>query len=48
MIATTAVLFLALSAWIAWDMRTSLLDWIGSMAFLALVVACATLILAAL
>ena len=48
MIATTAFLFFALSAWIAWDMRTSLLDWIGSMAFLALVVACATLILAAL
>ena len=48
MIAITTFLFLALSAWIAWDMRTSLLDWIGSMAFLALVVACATLILAAL
>jgi hypothetical protein len=48
MIAATTFLFLALSAWIAWDMRTSLLDWIGNMAFLALVVAAATLILAAL
>jgi hypothetical protein len=48
MIAATTILFLTLSAWIAWDMRTSLLDWLGSMAFLALIVAAATLILAAL
>jgi hypothetical protein len=48
MIAITTFLFLAISAWIAWDMRTSFLDWIGSMAFLAMVVAAATLILASL
>ena len=37
MILPTILLFLAASAWIAWDMQTTFRDWLAGVAFLSLV-----------